>query len=485
MTSRRLFLFLPVTATGAVASFGAVYAFTRLMTPETYGWYALAYALMSFVHTGVITWAEAAAYRFAGDAEQEGKAESHARAVFGLVARGAAAAALVALAAAAIAGDGEARPAFAFAALVLVTLPFFNALQEIRKATFRSARYAVDRMALDLGGLALGVWLVWTSGLGAGAPFLAMALVAGALAVAGWAPLGRAMQQATPPTREQLNRYAAFGWPVTLALVFNLVLTVGDRFMIAFFLGPEAVGAYAAGYGVADRSIAIIFAWGATAMSPVLLAAWRESDLVGLRAASRDYARTLLVAATPAAVGVALVARPVGEVLVGEALRTDAVAIIPWIAAAAWFGGFALHYFSEAFQLNERTRERALWLIGPTVLNLGLNAALIPAYGLSGAVAATVASYAAAFAALGWRSSRLAPLAWPLADAAKVAAACGVMALVIVALPSPGGWPELLLKAGAGAAVYGAAALALDAGGVRQWLRRRPAGPVVADDARA
>ncbi len=41
------------------------------------------------------------------------------------------------------------------------------------------------------------------------------------------------------------------------------------------------------------------------------------------------------------------------------------------------------------------------------------------------------------------------------------------MAVVVAALPAIGGFPELILKAGAGGAVYAALALTLNAAGVR------------------
>ena len=68
MIWRRLFGYFPASLAGGLASFGAVYALTRLLSPAEYGFYALALTTMGIVYTLSVTWAEAAAYRFAGAA---------------------------------------------------------------------------------------------------------------------------------------------------------------------------------------------------------------------------------------------------------------------------------------------------------------------------------------------------------------------------------------------------------------------------------
>jgi O-antigen/teichoic acid export membrane protein len=113
----------------------------------------------------------------------------------------------------------------------------------------------------------------------------------------------------------------------------------------------------------------------------------------------------------------------------------------------------------------------------PALANVGLNILLLPMMGLMGAVYSTVACYALALVLLGVVGRKLAPLAWPWADFAKVAGACAAMAIVVQMLPSPGGFAELILKAAAGAAAYVMAALVFDAAGARaalhQFLTRR------------
>jgi len=63
----------------------------------------------------------------------------------------------------------------------------------------------------------------------------------------------------------------------------------------------------------------------------------------------------MVALALPAAVGLALVARPLAEVMVGPALRVGAARVTPWIAASALFSGLTVYYLNPAFTLARRT----------------------------------------------------------------------------------------------------------------------------------
>ena len=61
---RGVFGYLPVQLTQAIVGFGSVVVFTRLLTPEQYGQYALALASGALLHGLVLVWLEAAMERF-------------------------------------------------------------------------------------------------------------------------------------------------------------------------------------------------------------------------------------------------------------------------------------------------------------------------------------------------------------------------------------------------------------------------------------
>lgn len=471
MIWRRLFGYFPASLAGGLASVGAVYALTRLLSPAEYGFYALALTTMGVIYTLSVTWAEAAAYRFAGAARSRGDLPNHIRTVLALLACSAAIGMALMAGAVLIATDPALRLALAVAMTTMALTPLVNAAQEMNRALDRVRRYSTLRVIQDLGAFALGTFLAWQTGLGPAAPFAGLASVLALLAVIEGSRLWRESRGGRFES-ERVRPYLAYGVPVAIALALNIGLDAGDRFLIALFLGPEAVGVYAAGYGLADKSVGLLCIWAGAAGGPMMMAAWERDGASGVREASAHAARTLMLIAAPAAAGLALVAQPLSDVMIGEAMRTQAAAIIPWIALSGLINGFVLHYVSEAFQLSKRTALRAGLMVIPVVANIALNAFLLPRIGLMGAVYSTVACYALALVLLAVASRRLVPLAWPWADFLKVAGACAAMAITVRLLPSPGGLPELLLKSATGAVVYVFAVLIFDAAGARSALQQ-------------
>ena len=76
---RHLAGYAPVNIAAAIASFGGVYVFTRLLGADEYGRYAVMLSALAIIHTISLSWAEAAGYRFAGRAEENGATADHHR----------------------------------------------------------------------------------------------------------------------------------------------------------------------------------------------------------------------------------------------------------------------------------------------------------------------------------------------------------------------------------------------------------------------
>lgn len=476
MIWRRLFGYFPASLAGGLASFGAVYALTRLLSPADYGFYALALTTMGIVYTLSVTWAEAAAYRFAGAAQTETVRANHIRTIMALLAASAALAIALMSAAILVTAGPVMRMTLAAAMTTMVLAPLVNAAQEMNRAQQRVARYSTLRVIQDIGAFAVGTFLAWRTGLGPAAPFVGLASVLAILAVIEGSRLWRESHGGRFD-HARAKPYLAYGVPVALALSLNIALDAGDRFLIALFLGPEAVGIYAAGYGIADKTVGLLCIWAAAAGGPMMMAAWEREGRQAVREVSAQVARTLMLIAAPAAAGLALVAQPLAEVMIGEGMRVEAAEIIPWIALSGLISGFVLHYVSEAFQLSRRTALHAGLMVVPAVTNVALNIVLLPWIGLMGAAYSTVACYALALVLLAVVSRRLAPLAWPWLDFLRIAGACAAMAIAVRLMPALGGVAELSLKACTGAVVYVLAALAFNAAGARaaaqQFIRRR------------
>lgn len=460
--ARHLLGYLPVQLASAIASFGGVYAFTRLLTPEDYGRYALMFSALALLQTVTLLWVEAAAYRFAGAAgEGQGRADHRVTALT-LMRRSLvvamAAWAVLALLLHDVAGYGVILP------WIAVLLPACTLLQialEMHRADLRVRRYAAVRVATTLSGFAMAVLLAAFTGLGAVAPFAGLAAATVIAAVLE----GRALRRAArggAMTAGAARAWLGYGAPLAIALALDLVLSASDRLLIALFLGEASVGAYAAGYGVADKTVLLICAWAASAASPLLMAAYERGGPEATRESGAAFLRTLMHVALPATVGLALVAGPLSQAMIGEAVRAEAARIIPWIAFAGLMNGLLVHYASEPYHLARRTGLRAALMAVPAALNIALNLVLLPALGLMGAVYATVASYAAGLVLLILVGRRLVPLPVPAGAILRPAIAALAMVPAVRLVPDWGSWPQLFASALVGALVYAGVLILLD-----------------------
>jgi len=457
--------YLPVNVVQGVVGLATIVTFTRLLTPAQYGAYALGFSAMALAHTALFTWNEAAMARFWTAEADKGNEAHHLATVYR--------AWVVLLAALPIVGlivlawPMAAGVKIAVLAGLGAILPrtLAKLAQERRRAAGEVRSAALLDIGLTAGGFVLGAALAF-AGLGGAAPLLgAGAAAAVCAAFVSSRDLKRAW--AGRFEVERAKSYAAYGGPVALSLILALVLSTTDRFLIAAFLDEQAVGAYHAGYSLSNRTLDVLFIWLGAAGGPALIAALERGGAKALAEAAREQASLIVLVTLPAATGLALVAQPLAQIMVGEHLRDGAAQVTPWIAASGVFGGLTTYYFAQAFTLARRTGLLLAAMATPALANIGLNLLLIPRLGLTGALVATLASYGLGLIAailLGRRAIAL-PLPWRAGAHAVLGSAA--VALAVINLPAWGGLPELALKAGCGVLVYGLVAWLLDAGSVR------------------
>lgn len=470
---KHLLGYSPVSVATGLVGLASVYVFTRALGGEDYGRFVLMLSAMALIHTLSLTWVEAAAYRFGGKALEEGNLPGYYRTSLTLALRSLALTMLGTLILWAIfAGDAAYTRVIPWLFALMVAETFGRLALEAHRAHQRVGRYALMMTGHIIIGFLIGAGFAHAGGYGASAPFIGM-FVAAILVLLREGPW--LLKQAAGGTMQtaRTKAWLGYGIPVAAALALDIVLSVSDRFLINIYLDEAAVGAYAAGYGIADKPVLLICAWAALATSPLVMAAYESEGKAAASEASRGLFGAILMVGLPAATGLALVAEPLAMTIVSEDLRDQAAQIIPFIAFAGLLNGLLIHYVSESFQLAHRTGQHALLMIIPAGANIILNLILLPLFGIMGAVYATLTSYALGVLVLGVFGRRLLPLPIPVGEIIKTGLASLAMVPVIHAMPDFGGWGELFLKVAAGGATYTIFALALDAGGARRMLGER------------
>lgn len=457
--------YLPVNIVQGLVGLLTIVTFTRLLSPSQFGDYALGFSVMSLVHTAVFTWNEAALARYWAGEEGRDGGRDLAATVYRTWLVLLCALPLACILAMALPLNPGLKFAVVCGLLGVAPRTFARLAQERRRAAGEVAGAANIDLIQTLGGFALGAGLAF-AGFGGAAPLIGAGAASAVCAVWCFASeYGKSAGGAFEPAR--LRRHADYGVPVALSLILALVLSSTDRFLLAAFLDEAAVGVYHAGYSLANRTLDVVFVWLGAAGGPALIMALERGGRQALIPAAREQASLMLLLTVPAAVGLALVAAPLAELMVGPALARGAAQVTPWIAASGLLAGLTTHYFHQAFTLGQRTRFLLAAMALPALANLALNLVLIPRLGLQGALISTLASYALGLVASALLGRRLMALPAPWLTLAQALGASALMALAVTRVPALGGLAELAAKAALGALVYGLAVYLLDAGALR------------------
>ena len=466
MYRRGLLGYLPANVTSGIVGLLTIVVFTRLLTPEQYGAYALAMSVMMVAHTLLFTWAEAAMARFQARAREQGEVADHMATIYRAWLMLALAFPLVSGLAVWLAPISDSlKTAVAAGLIAVVFRSLIKLVQERRRADGEVAAASLLDMAQSAGGFSAGVVYI-VLGFGGGGPLLGAAVVA-ILCLIFTLRRELTMARKGHADRARLREYAGYGLPVALSLILSLVISSTDRFLLAGFLHEQAVGVYHAGYSLANRTLDVMFIWLGMAGGPAMVAALERGGRPALDEVAREQSSFMVLLTLPAAVGVALVAHPLAQVMVGEALVEGAAEVTPWIAIGAFCSGITTYYLHQAFTLGQRTRLLFAAMTIPAGLNLVLNIILIPRFGIDGAMWSTAISYAVGAVASWALGRRAMPLPLQIEALWKAGAGCVAMAAVVLVIPPLGGILELATKAGAGALVYGLVVYALDAAGAR------------------
>jgi len=474
---RQLAGYVPVNIAQIVASFGAIYLFTRVLGAEAYGRYALILSAVNFIYIFGFTWIESAAHRFYAPMAAQNRTADFIKSLrwllyvsLPLMALGSAA--LVALAPMPTTG----KIAAGVAAVYLLVRGSVRIGEETHRAAQRVIDFSVIE-ALQIGlGFVIGAVLCLVTDLKEAAPFVGLLSAALIAFFIDWPKHSKAAKGGKVD-HDAAKSYAAFGWSIVTILMVEQMLAFTDRFLIAGYLGEAQAGAYAAAFGLAPRILDILFIWAGRTAAPLNTAVYEMQGPAAAQALARRYFATLFAITLPAAVGICLVAKPLANIMVAEDMAQDVGNLIPWLTISGFLAGYVTYFFGESYRLGRKMTLCSFLLGIASLINIGLNVILLPRIGLQGAAYAAVAGFACAALLLAAFSKRALPLPIPWLAAAKTALGVAIMGLGVYFLPAIGGLPELALKASVGGIIYAAAAMILDIGGAKGLVARLTSKP--------
>ena len=223
--------------------------------------------------------------------------------------------------------------------------------------------------------------------------------------------------------RSLLREMNRFGVPLIPTALFLWVTNFSDRLFLVRLADTTEVGLYSVGVRIASAMVLLLtafrLAWPAFAYS-----------IEDEREAKRTYAYVLtylVLLTTWVATGLALLSPWIVDWIAASAFAESSRVVGPLAFAAVAFGA----YIVVAIGVGRARRTQFNWVVtgAAAAVNVALNLALIPPYGMMGAAIATIAAYATMFAGMAWWAQRIYPVPYQWRRVAT-AAAVGVVLVV-------------------------------------------------------
>jgi len=187
---------------------------------------------------------------------------------------------------------------------------------------------------------------------------------------------------------DELKRMLAFGLPMVPAALSMWILTLSDRYFLRFLSTPTELGLYSLGYKFGLVISALLVGPFQLAFLPFTFSLAKEKN--AREVYSRVFTYFMLLAML-AALALSVLSREVIAIMATPAFH-NAYKVIPLIALSYVLYG-CYYVLMVGINLEGKTRSLAVFVVFAAILNLGLNYALIPHYGMMGAAIATLVSY--------------------------------------------------------------------------------------------
>jgi O-antigen/teichoic acid export membrane protein len=358
------------------------------------------------------------------------------------------------------------------AALLIPARALFSFAQNFLRARERSRAYALVSIGNSVLGLlfaaALVVWIMpgaWRlSGFYLGLLAAEVLVVVFALR----ASFAGMPLSASAFDRKLVKEGLWFGAPLILFEFSSILLGMGDRFIIEIFWNERALGFYTAAFSLAWQIAQVYSQPFEMAVVPAYTNLYEKEGAASARDFLAKVTRLYYLGALPLIAGLWAVREDIIVVFASHKYR-EAQAVLPILIAGFLVYG-ARSYVGAGLFLAKQSRLSGLIAGGGALLNIALNLALVPRYGIEGSAVATAIGMFLVVVVMAFYGHRA--FAFDLSIPRLVLYAAGsagmayLVTLVRIVGPAGGGFlqhlAQLVARIAVGVAVYAAFALAAE-----------------------
>jgi len=430
--SRDLLLYLPALVVPALLGFVSLSVFTRILSVEQYGQYALVMSTVAILSI-LLGWLHMAFIRFYPSVPEHDISVLLRTSFWTQIVCGGC---LMALAVGVLhflwATNSPLQRLMQIGFVIFCSQTTFNLLARVLQSRRLPGFYSLFVVLEKCVGLGTGVLLA--VGFGWGAAGVLWGVVCGSAFMLPflWRKAWQGMRAVGPISLPLLRQLAVYGLPLTIGELGSWILNLSDRYQIKLFFSDHEVGIYATAYMISFHSIFLFSRVFTLAAGPLLANTWEKHGKEASQNLLSSIARLYVLVGIPIVVGMSVLAHPLMALLVGADF-THGYTIIPWVVSGVFFLGLQQR-FNSTLLLVKRTQVVMVSLIIAGVLNIGLNGWLLPIFGYQMAAVTTLVSYLVLCGVLAVASQRHLPWPFPWATALRSLVAAGVMGSGLIVL---------------------------------------------------
>jgi O-antigen/teichoic acid export membrane protein len=466
---RHSILYFAVRVGNGVFAIATLAVFTRLLSPEEYGVYALGMAVATFASGVLFQWLNVAISRFYPPHLDDPSKVMDVMSYGFWVATALATSIFIALFPFLGVFGLEAITGFALL-LITIALGRHTLALQLANADSRPKRYGLLSWAKGGGALLAGCFFIHYGGGERGA---LLGFLAGlVLALIAFSPNPLLLLKFNSVDKRLAENMFRYSLPLALNNLAIAAVDVSDRFMIGIFIGVAQVAPYAVAYDLAQQTVGPMMNVLFLAAFPLIVKTFDSAQDEITRNRLHSLGCNLIAVGLPVAAGVGFFAGDISEIVFGNNFQHDATTVMPLLAAAIFIGAFKSYYLDVVFQLRNQTQYQGYIAILMAVVNIILNLLFLPTHGVVAAAWATLAAFTIG-ALLSWVWGRsFYSLLSLRKDLWGSAGATATMLAVLYLLPSSSGVVWLSVKISLGIVIYVFLAWALDIAEFRRLLKR-------------
>ena len=448
---------------GAIAAL-LLMLYTRLLTPEEFGLYALVIAAVEFTWSLSLSWLSTAMVRLF-------PAQNNTPRFLGSILSFFIAISLFVIVCVFVLiffiDDNRLQTLAILGVLLFIATGWMELNSSLFMARLEARRSAVIRITRSVGaGLFAAAFVV----AGAGAEGILIGATLGML-LPGISQIYRDWRHAEGiGSFRDSESLIKIGKPLAGGIAVGSIGAYAGRAIVIALEGIGAFGFYAVGAEMAERLVMAILGPLSTAAAPLATHDLEQSGPEAARNRLTNACILMIGIMAPATVGLTLVTPDIVAVLIGAEFQEMTLILLPLATLATMLFAFRAGYMDQSFHLGMKQNFlfwREVVYLFVTVVNAFL---LVSMYGVVGLGYAAVATTTIMIVVTYLFSRHAFPLPYPKVEIAKILIATAAMGAIVYVLPVETGWTGLIAKPLVGASVYAVVVLILDVSGSRELI---------------